>query len=115
MLNRIFTVLVMVPLGLLLVAIAVINRHEVQLVLDPFRPKDPLFALSLPFYAYLIGCLFLGVAAGGLAVWFSQGHWRRSARTQGRDARRWRAEADRLVRERDDQVSRSKELLTAQN
>ena len=113
MLKRLFTVLVMVPVGILLVTLAVINRHSVQLVLDPFRPTEPIMALSLPFYAYLFGSLLLGVLAGGFSVWYSQGHYRKTARTQGRAARRWQAEADRLTRERDQQVSQSKTLLTA--
>jgi len=96
-----------------MIVVAVVNRHEVQLILDPFRPKNPALALSLPFYVYLFGCLFLGVLAGGTAVWFNQGRWRKSARTYGRHARRWQAEADRLARERDEQVAREKKLISA--
>ncbi len=115
MLRRLVTVLFMVPAGILLVVVAVINRHEVQLVLDPFRPADPALALSLPFYAYLFGSLLVGILAGGAAVWLNQGRWRKTARVHSRDARRWHAEADRLARERDELVTREKQLLTAGN
>jgi len=111
-LQRILTVLVTIPIGLLLVTIAVINRHPAQLVLDPFRPDNPAVSLSLPFYAFLFASLIAGVIAGGVAVWVRQGRWRNSARTRGRELHRWRAEADRLARERDEQLVRSKELLT---
>lgn len=108
--KRILWLLVILPLGALLIALAVANRNAVTLVLDPFRPASPAFSISLPFYAYLLGALILGVALGGTATWLRQGRWRRSARTQGRDAARWQAEADRLVRERDKSIVEGKAL-----
>ena len=83
------------------VAIAVANRHSVALVLDPFRPEAPALQIVLPFYAHIIGTLIVGVLLGGLATWVSQGRWRRSSRRSVEDAKRWRSEADRLIRERD--------------
>lgn len=101
MLRRIVWLLIAFPAGLLLVTLAVVNRHEVRLVLDPFRPEAPVVSLVLPFYAYLFGILLIGVLLGGTAMWMSQARWRRSARLQGRAAARWHGEADRLIRERD--------------
>ncbi len=101
MLKRIVSLLIAVPAGLLLVTLAVVNRHEVRLVLDPFRPENPVISLALPLYAYLFLALLLGVVLGGTATWLSQARWRRSARHQSRAAARWHAEADRLTRERD--------------
>jgi hypothetical protein len=100
-LRRIVWLLIAFPAGLLLVTLAVINRHEVRLVLDPFRPESPVLSLALPFYAYLFITLLLGVLLGGTAVWLGQARWRRNARHHGRAAARWHAEADRLTRERD--------------
>jgi uncharacterized integral membrane protein len=101
LLRRIVWILIALPAGLLLVALAVANRHEVRLALDPFRPEAPVVSLALPFYAYLFAALLVGVVLGGFAMWLSQARWRRSARMQGRAAARWHAEADRLTRERD--------------
>lgn len=101
MLRRIVWLLIAFPAGLLLVTLAVVNRHEVRLVLDPFRPEAPVVSLVLPFYAYLFCTLLIGVLLGGTAMWMSQARWRRSARLQGRAAARWHGEADRLIRERD--------------
>lgn len=101
MLRRIVWLLIAFPVGLLLVTLAVVNRHEVQLVLDPFRPESPVLSIALPFYVYLFGTLVLGVVLGGVATWLTQARWRRDARHQGRAAARWHAEADRLTRERD--------------
>ncbi len=101
MLRRILSLLVAFPLGAALVAIAVSNRHPVQLILDPFRPETPALSVHLPFYAYLLGALVTGVILGGLATWVGQSRWRRTARAQGQRAARFQAEADRLTRERE--------------
>lgn len=111
MLRRITWLLIALPAGLLLVTLAVANRHEVRFSLDPFNPDAPVLSLALPFYAYLFGALIIGVFAGGVATWLSQARWRRSARVQGKAAARWQAEADRLTRERDAQAApRTKQL-----
>ena len=107
MLRRIVSLLIAFPLGAALVAIAVSNRHPVQLILDPFRPENPALSLQLPFYAYLLGALVTGVILGGIATWVGQSRWRHTARTQGRRAARFEAEADRLSRERDAHVTSS--------
>ena len=45
MLRRFVWVLVAFPVAIVLLTLAVINRHGVRLVLDPFRPDEPvLFA-----------------------------------------------------------------------
>ena len=112
MLRRIVWLLIALPTGLLLITLAVANRHEVQLTLDPFRPETPVLSLVLPFYVYLFASLIVGVLLGGTAMWLSQSRWRRSARLQGRAAARWQSEADRLTRERDQQAAgRTKQLV----
>lgn len=113
MLRRIVSLLIAFPLGAILVAIAVSNRHSVQLILDPFRPESPAVSVQLPFYAYLLGALVLGVILGGLATWMGQSRWRSTARTQGQRAARWQAEADRLARERDKSVAGDAQLAIA--
>lgn len=109
--RRIVWLLIALPAGLLLVTLAVVNRHDVRLVLDPFNPEAPVISLVAPFYVYLFVTLLLGVILGGGAMWLSQARWRRSARSQGKAAARWQAEADRLTRERDAQAAaQSKQL-----
>ncbi len=101
MLKRVLSLLIAFPLGAVLVAIAVSNRQSVALILDPFRPENPALSVELPFYAYLIGALVVGVILGGVATWMGQSRWRQTARAQGQRAARWQAEADRLARERE--------------
>jgi hypothetical protein len=105
--------LIAFPVAAALVALAVINRHGVRLVLDPFRPDDPVLSIVLPFYAYLFGALIAGVILGGLAAWFAQAGWRRAARRGTAEAVRWQAEADRLARERDGQLGAARQLAPA--
>jgi hypothetical protein len=112
-LRRIVWLLIALPAGLVLITLAVANRHDVRLVLDPFRPEAPVLSLVLPFYAYILAVLLAGVLLGGAAMWLSQGRWRRSARVQGKAAARWRAEADRLTRERDAQAAGRQKQLAA--
>jgi hypothetical protein len=97
-------------MAVLLVTLAVANRHGVRLVLDPFSPQNPVIFLELPFYGYLFGVLIFGVVLGGIATWMSQGKWRRLVRLRTLEAVRWKAEAERLTRERDAGVSERKRL-----
>jgi uncharacterized integral membrane protein len=113
MLRRFVLFLVAIPAAIVFITLAVINRHGVRLVLDPFRPDEPVISLVLPFYVYLIGMLLIGIVIGGLATWMTQARWRRTARRRTADAVRWQAEADRLSRERQAQVSATRQLLPA--
>ncbi len=113
MLRRILSLLVAFPVGVALVAIAVSNRHPVQLILDPFRPENPALSLELPFYAFLLGALVFGVILGGMATWVGQSRWRRTARAQGQRAARFQAEADRLTRERETDAGKGSALAIA--
>jgi hypothetical protein len=87
--------------AVLLLAVAQANRHSVPLVLDPFDSVNPVISVHLPFYAYLLGTLISGVILGGVATWFTQSKWRRVARQRTQDSIRYKAEADRLIRERE--------------
>lgn len=110
MIGRILGLLFGFVAAVFLITLAVANRHTVTLVLDPFNPRDPVLAAELPFYAFLFGMLIVGVILGGIATWMSQSRWRRLARSRGQDAARWRAEAERLTRERDANVAQRPSL-----
>ncbi len=111
--RRIFWLLIAIPAAVVLVTLAVANRHEVRLVLDPFRPDTPVVSLVLPFYGYLFVAMLFGVIVGGVAMWASQGRWRKAARLKAKEAARWHAEADRLTRERDAQAAGAAKQLAA--
>ena len=98
--------------AVLLIALAVANRHAVQLVLDPFSPQAPVISAELPFYIYLFAMLIAGVVLGSIATWISQGKWRQLVRVRTHESLRWKGEAERLMRERDAGVTEKKKLLT---
>jgi hypothetical protein len=100
MLHRIIRFVVILPIVAVLAAVGLANTQDVRLALDPFRPDDPALSLVLPFYAWLLAALILGVLIGGMATWASQAHWRRSAVRSEMETQRWKAEADRLGRDR---------------
>jgi len=112
-LRRVLWLLLAVPAAALLVTVAIANRHPARLILDPFRPEAPVLSLQLPFYAWLFIVLIGGVILGGAATWMTQSKWRRTARSRALDALRWQAEADRLARERDRNVSETKAVALA--
>jgi len=105
--RRILRWIVGLPVVAVLVALGLANDQPVSLVLDPFRPANPAISIGpLPFYLYLFLALALGVIAGGMATWLAQAHVRRSARRGEAEARRWRAEVERVNRERQHDASR---------
>lgn len=95
MFKRIFNILILVPIGVVLIILSVTNRQAVTLALNPFEPTDPVLSLTAPFFVFLFAALMLGVLIGGLAIWFSQGHHRKRARKEAKEAVQWHEEADR--------------------
>ena len=85
--RKFFSALLLIPLGLLLTVFAVANRHLVTVSFDPFNAGDPSVKASLPLFVLIIAVAIIGVAVGGTATWFRQGHWRRSARRHEAEAR----------------------------
>lgn len=95
-----------IPVGVVLVALAVANRRPVTVAFNPFE-ADPVLTASLPLYALVFGTLMAGVVLGGLAVWTNQRRYRRASR-------RWREEADRLRYEREREEQKARDVRRAQ-
>ena len=98
MIRKIVTALILVPLAVVLVIFAVANRQTVMVSLDPFDHAQPALAVTVPLFALSLGLLIGGVVVGGVAAWFKQSKWRRTARLAQGEARALRAEVDRLKR-----------------
>ncbi len=87
---------VIFPVGAVLVAFALANRHAVRLNLDPFSIEDPFLALDAPFFLFLLAALLTGLLLGGFVTWLGQGKWRREARNRALETRALRAEREQL-------------------
>ena len=97
--RKLVLALIVVPLGLALIALAVVNRKSATLILDPFGGSDGGAALEAPLFLFLLGAFAFGLVVGGISTWLRQGKWRRTAREGAREARELRRQADRLESE----------------
>jgi uncharacterized integral membrane protein len=95
MLNRILLVAVVVPIAIILIALAVANRAPAAFTLDPFNPGNPALTVQLPLFFLLIAALALGMIIGSVATWFRQGRYRKLARQRAREAELLREAAPR--------------------
>jgi uncharacterized integral membrane protein len=88
--------LALAPLILVALVFAVVNRHLVTIVFDPFNNDIPGLSLTVPLFLALFLSAMIGVIFGGVATWLSQGRHRRSAREARAELANLRAQADRL-------------------
>ena len=98
MLRKFITALILIPLAVVVIALAVANRQPVLVSFDPFDQLHPAMARALPLYQLMLLLLVVGVVIGGVAAWTRQAKWRRAARLADAQARELRAEVDRLRR-----------------
>lgn len=93
MVMRFIKLVILVPVAVVLIVLSVANRHFVTLALNPFRPEDQVLSLSLPLFVLVLLALIVGVVIGSLVTWFAQGRYRKQAREEAHEARKWREEA----------------------
>ena len=86
MLNRLTLLIVLVPLAIVLIALAVANRASVAFTLDPFNHGNPSLTLQLPLFVMLFLALALGMVIGSFATWLRQGRYRKLAKQRGIEA-----------------------------
>jgi len=92
--KRILYLFLLLPLGVVLIVLSVINRQPVTLRLDPFSDVDPALSLTLPFFAWLFAAILVGAVIGAIATWFGQGRHRRIAKREHTEAHKWQSEAE---------------------
>lgn len=99
MISKIISVVVLLPLAVLIVLLAVANRHAVMLSVDPFSTDAPAYARSVPLFVVILLSLIGGALIGGIAAWLRQSRWRRAARRGDAEIRKLRAELHAVQRE----------------
>lgn len=95
MLSKLMNLVILIPLAVVLIILSVANRHGVTLAFNPFRPEDQVLSITAPFFVFIFLAVILGVIIGSLATWFTQGKYRKRARSEARMASKWQVEADR--------------------
>jgi uncharacterized integral membrane protein len=95
MFNRFVLIAVIVPLAIILVALAVANRSPVAFTVDPFNPGNPALTTQLPLFVLLFIAIAVGMVVGSLATWFKQGRYRKMARQRAQEAESLRQAAAR--------------------
>lgn len=95
--NRILTIVVLVPLAIILIALAVANRGAVTFTLDPFNPGNPGLSVAWPLFVLLFIALAIGLVLGSMATWLRQGRYRRQAREKADEVRALRDQAMRVA------------------
>lgn len=85
MFNRIVLIVVVVPVAIVLIALAVANRAPAMFTLDPFNPGNPALTLQLPLFVMLFLALGAGLLMGSFATWWNQGRYRKEARAKSRE------------------------------
>lgn len=88
--------LILLPVAIVLILLAIANRHAVTLSLDPFSGGVPELGVTQPLFVILFGAMVLGVLVGGAGSWIAGGKHRRARRYSHREVVRLKAEADRL-------------------
>jgi hypothetical protein len=73
MIRRFLKTIVIIPVAVVLVALAIANRQPVTVSFDPFDSSDPDLAVTVPFYLVGFTILIAGVVLGGIAAWLKQG------------------------------------------
>jgi uncharacterized integral membrane protein len=90
--------LILVPLAVVIIALAVANRQSVTVSLDPFSAEHPAVTVTLPLFGLIIVLLIVGVLLGGIAAWLRQARWRRTARRLKREVGALRTENEEFKR-----------------
>jgi uncharacterized integral membrane protein len=94
---RFLKIIILVLLAIILLGFAFANHHEVIVSFDPFASIDSAaFSIAAPLFAVVIVAAMLGVVAGALTTWVSQGRHRRASRQNRAEAEKWRAQAQAL-------------------
>ena len=111
MILRFIKLIILVPVAVILIVLSVANRHSVTLALNPFRPEDQVLSLSMPLFILVFAALIVGVLIGSLVTWLAQGRYRKQARDEAQQARKWRDEAGKQRTQIEEITTRN--LLTA--
>lgn len=99
--KRLVGLLIFVPIGIIVVALAVANRQIITVSIPPQVGDAPLYSFSLPLFALLFATLFVGMLLGSFATWLTQARHRKQARQQKQQADKMTSEANKQAERAD--------------
>jgi uncharacterized integral membrane protein len=91
---RFLKYLILVPVTIVVLAFAYANKHAVVVSIDPLAGDASQWTVKGPLFLVIIASVIVGVVAGAVSTWFSQGRHRRLAR-------QLRVEREKLKRDLD--------------
>ncbi|MDX2265080.1 MAG: LapA family protein [Hyphomicrobiales bacterium] len=86
--TKVIRLTVLIVLSVSVLTLAVANRHDVVLYLDPLSPRAYAAAIEGPLFLVILLSAAAGVLLGAFSMWLSQSRWRRSARMRAQEAAR---------------------------
>jgi uncharacterized integral membrane protein len=92
--TRYLRLLLILPIAVVLITLAVVNRGPVTLRYLPQHLGEA--TMTVPMFVALFAALMTGVVIGGAASWWRQGRHRRLERTYRREAEALKSESERL-------------------
>ncbi len=95
MINRLTMIFILVPIGIIVLALAVANRQSVTLAVPPDVGGEPLFSATLPLFAVVFISILVGMIIGSCATWLKQGRYRKEAQLQKTEATKATFEAQK--------------------
>ncbi|QKV19557.1 LapA family protein [Oricola thermophila] len=101
MIRRLITLFITIPLAIVLIALAVANRHSVPLHLDVFNSQNAALTVHAPMFLWLLSAVAIGVLAGGIGTWIAQGKHRKMERRYKKEAASLRYEVEDRKRTKD--------------
>ncbi|MEE9314303.1 MAG: DUF1049 domain-containing protein [Rhizobiaceae bacterium] len=108
--KRLVALLLLVPIGIVIIALAIANRQAVHLSLPaefisllPSSMQSGYAPLAMPLFALLFATLLVGMVIGSIVTWLKQGKHRKQARIQ-------RAEATKMAYEAEKQKSKADQM-----
>ncbi|MEM8748696.1 MAG: LapA family protein [Pseudomonadota bacterium] len=114
MIKRLVTLLILVPIGVVVIALAVANRQPVDVTLPLEVAGQPMVLFTVPLFVLAFLMVFLGMVIGSTATWFSQGKHRKSARAAKVEATKQGFEAQKH-KERAQELSQTANTATGAN
>jgi uncharacterized integral membrane protein len=91
---RLLKLLFVIPVAVVIITLAVVNRGPVTLRYLPPQFGDA--TINVPMFVALFLALMAGVVIGGAASWWVQGRHRQLERTYRREAEKLKSDAERL-------------------